>query len=87
MVDGALPDGQPVARAEIEMLRGVPVLRLPRPPVPDQTINLADGSGVSTLDSGGPDSLNRISASISGTSAGIRLPRGGAAWRSKPGPA
>src|SRR6516164_8238465 len=27
---------------------------------------------------GGPDSLNRISASISGTSAGIRLPRGGA---------
>ena len=26
--------------------------------------------------SGGPDSLNRISASISGTSAGIRLPRG-----------
>jgi hypothetical protein len=25
--------------------------------------------------SGGPDSLNRISASISGTSAGIRLPR------------
>ena len=30
--------------------------------------------------SGGLDSLNRISASISGTSAGIRLPRGAAAW-------
>jgi hypothetical protein len=30
--------------------------------------------------SGGPESLNRISASISGTSAGIRLPRGAAAW-------
>jgi S1-C subfamily serine protease len=30
--------------------------------------------------SGGLDSLNRISASISGTSAGIRLPRGGATW-------
>jgi hypothetical protein len=30
--------------------------------------------------SGGPDSLNRISASISGASAGIRLPRGGATW-------
>ena len=29
--------------------------------------------------SGGPDSLNRISASISGTSARIRLPRGAAA--------
>ena len=48
--DGMLPDGQPVARAEIEMLRGAPVLRLPRPPAPDQTINLADGSGVSTLE-------------------------------------
>jgi hypothetical protein len=47
---GALPDGQPIARAEIEMLRGVPVLRLPRPPMPDQTINLADGSGVRTLE-------------------------------------
>jgi hypothetical protein len=32
------------------------------------------------VESSGPDSLNRISASISGTSAGIRLPRGGAAW-------
>ena len=31
----------------------------------------------SSLGSGGPDSLNRISASISGTSAGISLPRGG----------
>jgi hypothetical protein len=29
--------------------------------------------------SGGLDSLNRISALISGTSAGVRLPRGGAA--------
>src|SRR5262252_2596886 len=43
--------------------------------------------------SGGPDSLNRISASISGTSAGIRLPRGprasdeadGNTGRSQPG--
>ncbi len=51
VADGALPDGQPMARAEIEMLRGVPVLRLPRPPVLDQTINLADGSQVSTLES------------------------------------
>jgi Cu/Ag efflux pump CusA len=32
------------------------------------------------VSSGGLDSLNRISASISGTSAGIRLPRGGATW-------
>ena len=31
VADGALPDGQPIARAEIEMLLGVPVLRLPRP--------------------------------------------------------
>jgi hypothetical protein len=52
MADDALPDGQPIARAEIEMLRGVPVLRLPRPPVPDQTINLADGGGVGTLELG-----------------------------------
>jgi hypothetical protein len=50
--DGSLLDGQPMARAEIEMLRGVPVLRLPRPPMPDQTINLADGSGLSTLELG-----------------------------------
>ncbi len=52
VADGTLPDGQPMARAEIEMLRGVPVLRLPRPPAPDQTINLADGSGVSILELG-----------------------------------
>jgi len=52
VADGALPDGQPVARAEIEMLRGAPVLRLPRPPAPDQTIDFADGSGVSTLELG-----------------------------------
>jgi uncharacterized iron-regulated membrane protein len=52
VADGTLSDGQPMARAEIEMLRGVPVLRLPRPPVPDQTINLADSSGVSTLEVG-----------------------------------
>jgi hypothetical protein len=30
--------------------------------------------------SGGPDSLNRISASISGASAGVRPPGGAAAW-------
>jgi hypothetical protein len=47
-----MPDGQPVGRAEIEMLLGHPVLRLPRPPAPDQTINLADGSRVSTLELG-----------------------------------
>ena len=41
-----------MARAETEMLRGVPVLHLPRPPMPEQTINLADGSGVSTLELG-----------------------------------
>jgi len=52
VADGALPDGQPIARAEIEMLLGAPVLRLPRPPVPDQTINLADGGAVSTLELG-----------------------------------
>jgi len=50
VADGALPDGQLIARAEIEMLLGVPALRLPRPPVPDQTINLADGGAVSTLE-------------------------------------
>jgi hypothetical protein len=49
LADVAFPDGQPMARAEIEMLRGVPVLRISRAPVPDQTINLADGSAVSTL--------------------------------------
>jgi hypothetical protein len=38
VADDRVPDGQPMARAEIEMLRGVPVLRLPRPPAPDQTI-------------------------------------------------
>jgi hypothetical protein len=31
VADGALPDDQPMTRAEIEMLLGVPVLRLPRP--------------------------------------------------------
>jgi hypothetical protein len=49
VADGALPDGQPMARAESEMRLCGPALRLPRPPVPDQTINLADGGGVSTL--------------------------------------
>ena len=29
---------------------------------------------------GGPACLNRFSASLSGTSAGVRLPSGGAAW-------
>jgi hypothetical protein len=52
VAEGTLPDGQPMARAEIEMLRGVPVLRLPRPPAPDQTISLADGSGVGILELG-----------------------------------
>ena len=43
-VDAAnVPDGQPVARAEIEMLLGTPVLRLPRTLVPIQTIELAQG--------------------------------------------
>jgi hypothetical protein len=31
-VDDMLPDGQPIARPEIEMLLGVPVLRLPPSP-------------------------------------------------------
>src|ERR1700693_1149468 len=35
IAESAVPDGQPIARAEVEMLRGVPMLRLPRPPVPD----------------------------------------------------
>jgi uncharacterized iron-regulated membrane protein len=52
VADGTLSEAQPMAQAEIEMLRGVPVLRLPRPPVPDQTVNLADGSRVSTLELG-----------------------------------
>jgi uncharacterized iron-regulated membrane protein len=39
-----VPDAQPVARAEIEMLLGAPVLRLPRVLVPVQTIDLAQGS-------------------------------------------
>jgi hypothetical protein len=51
VADDALSEGQPMARAEIEMLRGVPVLHLLRPPMPEQTINLADGSGVSALSS------------------------------------
>ena len=49
--------------------------------------NIVSAGGNSPFDknyecakSGGLDSLNRISASISGTSAGIRLPRGGATW-------
>src|ERR1700693_2594377 len=40
---GIVPDAQPVARAEIEMLLGAPVLRLPRVLVPVQTIDLALG--------------------------------------------
>jgi hypothetical protein len=35
---------------------------------------------IGTYKSGGPDSLNRISASMSGASAGVRPPRGAAAW-------
>jgi hypothetical protein len=42
-VDDAVPDGQPVGRAEIEMLLGAPVLRLPRVLVPIQTIDLTQG--------------------------------------------
>jgi hypothetical protein len=38
-----VPDGQPVGRAEIEMLLGAPVLRLPRVLVPVQTIDLTQG--------------------------------------------
>jgi hypothetical protein len=49
VAEGVVPEGQPVARAEIEMLRGVPVLHLPRPPVPDQVIDLADGTQQSQL--------------------------------------
>jgi uncharacterized iron-regulated membrane protein len=41
---GTVADGQPVARAEIEMLMGAPVLRLPRVLVPVQTIDLAQGN-------------------------------------------
>ncbi len=44
-VDAAgISDGQSVGRAEIEMLLGVPVLRLPRVLVPVQTIGLSDGA-------------------------------------------
>jgi hypothetical protein len=39
-----VPDSQPVGRAEIEMLLGAPVLRLPRVLVPVQTMALADGT-------------------------------------------
>jgi uncharacterized iron-regulated membrane protein len=41
-----MPDTQPVSRAEIEMLLGSPVLRLPRVLVPVQTINLTDGGDI-----------------------------------------
>ncbi len=41
--EAAVPDGQPVGRAEIEMLLGTPVLRLPRVLVPVQTIDLTEG--------------------------------------------
>src|SRR5215831_7729830 len=44
-IDGAaVADGQAVGRAEIEMLLGAPVLRLPRVLVPVQTIDLMQGS-------------------------------------------
>jgi hypothetical protein len=42
--DASVSDGQPVARAEIEMLLGTPVLRLPRVLVPVQTIELDQGN-------------------------------------------
>src|ERR1700751_3577531 len=42
----SMPDSQPVNRAEIEMLSGYPVLRLPRVLVPVQTINLTQGSEI-----------------------------------------
>ena len=41
---GILADAQPVARAQIEMLMGAPVLRLPRVLIPVQTIDLAQGN-------------------------------------------
>jgi hypothetical protein len=44
----------------------------------------ASGRPHQSLDGGGPESLNRISASISGTSAGVRLPRGTAPRRIRP---
>jgi hypothetical protein len=40
----SVSDGQPVGRAEIEMLLGTPVLRLPRVLVPVQTIDLTHGN-------------------------------------------
>jgi hypothetical protein len=42
--DATVADGQPIGRAEIEMLLGAPVLRLPRVLVPVQTIDLTQGS-------------------------------------------
>jgi uncharacterized iron-regulated membrane protein len=39
-----VPDGQPVGRAEVEMLLGAPILRLPRVLVPVQTIDLTQGN-------------------------------------------
>jgi uncharacterized iron-regulated membrane protein len=50
IADGTVSDGQPIARAEIEMLRGIPVLRLPRPPVPDQLIDLVSGAQQAQLE-------------------------------------
>jgi uncharacterized iron-regulated membrane protein len=42
----SVPDSQPVSRAEIEMLLGHPVLRLPRVLVPVQTIDLTQGGDI-----------------------------------------
>src|SRR6201993_2536296 len=42
----SMPDSQPVSRAEIEMLLGYPVLRLPRVLVPVQTIDLTQGGDI-----------------------------------------
>jgi DNA-binding transcriptional LysR family regulator len=49
---------------------------------PNVQVRLIEGIGAQVLamvERGGPGCLNRFSASISGTSAGVRLPSGGAA--------
>jgi len=45
--------------------------------ISDETMVELDKRGI---DRGGPGCLNSFSASISGASAGVRLPRGGAAY-------
>jgi uncharacterized iron-regulated membrane protein len=41
--EASVPDSQPVGRAEIEMLLGAPILRLPRVLVPVQAVDLRQG--------------------------------------------